>query len=82
MTHARVAERTERMSKFTVYDRHGNVWPPGFRCSLDIEDDKRASKKDMQVPLAASNEARAAGKGWAGGTLHHMQKPLLAKAAP
>lgn len=69
------------MSKFTVYDRHGNVWPPGFRCSLDIEDDKRAAKKDMQAPLAASNEARAAGKGWAGGTMHHMQKPLIPKKA-
>ena len=37
------------MSKFTVYDRHGNVWPPGFRCSLDSEDDKRAARKDMQA---------------------------------
>ena len=70
------------MSKFTVYDDNGNVWPPGFKCSLDDEEAKRASDKRMQAACDASTKARAEGRGWSQGTLHHMQKPLLAKAAP
>ena len=40
-----------------------------------------AAEEHMRALVAASNEARAAGKGWAGGTMHHMQKPLIPKAS-
>lgn len=71
------------MSKFMVHDKHGNVWPPQFKSELcDPDSPHSMVRANNMVPAtSASNQARAEGKGWSGGTIHHMAKPLLAKAA-
>ena len=69
---------------FMVHDKHGNVWPPQFKSELCDPDSSRTMipnnrAKGLNAANAASKRAQAEGKGWAGGTLQHMQKPLLQK---
>ncbi len=65
-------------SPWMVYDDASNIWPPEFKSQIHGEPKPR----DMAAANSAGNQSRAEGRGWAGGTLHHMAKPLLAKAAP
>ena len=68
---------------YMIHDDHGNVWPPQFRSELCSPDSPRsmlshnAKQRAMAAANAASNEARAQGKGWQTGTMSHLQKPLI-----